>query len=192
MAKKKKPKHNGGRRGLYHEYLTEDGLTKLTGWAKDGLVDEQIANNIGIARGTLYEWKRKYPAIDDALKKGKEVVDFEVENALFKRALGYEYQETKVIRETINGVEHVREEVTQKHMPSDSTSMIFWLKNRQPDKWQKVASDIHRQREANITKTEAETELARAEIERSDDTQTVEVMFVDDLKDVIVDDNVDE
>ena len=78
----------------YQEWVQPDKLILLQGWARDGLTDEQIASNVGIATSTLYEWKKKYKDISEALKKGKEVVDIEVENALLKRALGYEYEET--------------------------------------------------------------------------------------------------
>ena len=77
-------------KGKYIDWIEPEGLLKLEGWARDGLVDEQIAQNIGIAASTLYEWKKQYPEISEALKKGKEVVDRQVENALLKRALGYE------------------------------------------------------------------------------------------------------
>lgn len=76
-------------RGKYQEWLNDEGLLKLQGWARDGLTDEQIAHNIGIRRETLYDWENKYSNISNALKKGKEVVDREVENSLFKRATGY-------------------------------------------------------------------------------------------------------
>lgn len=93
-------------KGKYEYWLTDEGLTLLEGWARDGLTDEQIAHNAGITAVTLYDWKKKYPKISEALKRGKEVVDFEVENALLQKAL--------------NG---------------DTTAQIFWLKNRRPDKW---------------------------------------------------------
>ena len=75
-------------KGKYEYWLSSEGLLKLESWARDGLIDEQIAENIGINPATLYDWKKKYPEISEALKKGKEVVDIEVENALLKRALG--------------------------------------------------------------------------------------------------------
>lgn len=71
----------------------------IEGWARDGLTDEQIAHNMGITAKTLYEWKNKYGEICESLKKGKEVVDRMVENALLKRALGYKY--TEVTKERI-------------------------------------------------------------------------------------------
>lgn len=83
----------------YEYWLTPEGLLLLEGWARDGMIDEQISERIGINPATLYDWKKKYPEISKALKKGKEVVDCQVENALLKRALGYTYDE--VIRERI-------------------------------------------------------------------------------------------
>lgn len=115
-------------KGKFQEWLEPEGLLKLEGWARDGLIDEQIANNIGINPATLYEWKKKYPKITESLKKGKEVVDRQVENALLKRALGYSYKEVK----TEDG-EKVT--VTVKEVIPDTTAQIFWLKNRKPTQW---------------------------------------------------------
>lgn len=88
------------------EWLEKDKLTLLEGWARNGLTYEQIAKNMGIGLTSLKDWRKKEPAIDEALKKGREVVDFEVENALYKNA--------------ING---------------NVTAQIFWLKNRKPKEW---------------------------------------------------------
>jgi transposase len=124
-------------RGKYHDWLTEEGLLKLEGWARDGLTDEQIAQNIGIAVATLYVWKNKYPEISESLKRGKEVVDRQVENALLKRALGYQYFEvTYELVEEEDGmtVERVTKRVLKEEKP-DTTAAIFWLKNRKPTEW---------------------------------------------------------
>lgn len=118
-------------KGKYQEWLTKDGLTVLEGWARDGLTDEQIASNMGISTATLYNWKSKHVEILEALKRGKEVVDIQVENALLKRALGYEYTE-----ETVEiGPTGKRIKQTVKQVVPDTTAQIFWLKNRQPEKW---------------------------------------------------------
>lgn len=90
----------------YQEWLEPDGLIRLEGWARDGLTEQQIAHNMGCGLSTLKEWKNKFPAIATALKKGKEVVDYEVENALLKAA-----------------------------MEGNVTAQIYWLKNRKPRKW---------------------------------------------------------
>lgn len=71
-------------KGKYQEWLTPDGLLLLEAWARNGLTDEQIAANMGIDARTLYRWKKQHGQICHALKKGKEVVDIQVENALFK------------------------------------------------------------------------------------------------------------
>lgn len=88
------------------EWVEPDKLILLEGWARAGLTEEQIANNIGISRTTLWDWKKKEPNILNTLKKGKEVVDFEVENALLKSALS-----------------------------GNVTAQIFWLKNRRKEQW---------------------------------------------------------
>lgn len=124
MKKRKGP-------GKYHEWITKEGLIKIEGWARDGLTDEQIAHNIGIARGTLYTWKDKYSDIDDALKRGKEVIDRQVENALLKRALGYEYEE---VRTEDDGYDKKVIKTIKQVIP-DTTAQIFWLKNRKPAEW---------------------------------------------------------
>lgn len=125
-------------RAKYEEWLTEDGLTKLQGWARNGLVDEQIAHNMGIGVSTLYEWKKKHPELAESLKESKEVVDIQVENSLLKRALGYEYeeitQEPVIDKDTKEVSMKVTKIVTKQVIP-DSTSIIFWLKNRKPDEW---------------------------------------------------------
>lgn len=112
----------------FKDWLEGDGLLKLEGWARDGLSDEQIAHNMGIAYSTFREWKKKYSAFSAVLKRTKDVVDREVENALFRRAMGYKYDE--VTYERGEEVKRVTKEVAP-----DTTAQIFWLKNRKPAEW---------------------------------------------------------
>lgn len=119
-------------KGKYEYWLTPEGLLKIEGWARDGLTDEQIAVNIGIGYSTLQTWKSKYQDIQNTLKKGKEVVDRQVENALLKRALGYEYDEVK---EKFEGNVMTERTVTRKEVVPDVTAQIFWLKNRKREAW---------------------------------------------------------
>ncbi|EEA84962.1 transposase [Peptacetobacter hiranonis] len=115
-----------------YEEFVEPKLTLVEGWARNGLTDEQIANNLGVAYSTFREYKKKYSALSAALKKGKEVVDIEVENALLKRALGYKYDEV-TIEESDDG--SVRTKTVTKEVIPDTTAQIFWLKNRKPEQW---------------------------------------------------------
>lgn len=110
----------------------------IEGWARDGLTEEQIAANMGISRSTLSEWKKKHSDISDTLKRGKEVVDRQVENALLKRALGYRYKETTkelVTDKDTGDSELVITKVVEKEVQPDTTAQIFWLKNRKPSIW---------------------------------------------------------
>ena len=66
----------------YKKWQEPDNLIKLQGWARDGLTNEQIAQKIGVRRETISVWCSKYPNIANALKKGKEVIDYEIENSL--------------------------------------------------------------------------------------------------------------
>jgi len=91
---------------------------------------------MGISIRSLTDWKQRFPAIVSSLKNGKAPVDQQVENALFKNAMGYDYEETITeIEDLGNGKQkkHVRK--IKKHRPPDTTAQIFWLKNRRPDKW---------------------------------------------------------
>ena len=121
------------------EWLEPDKLILLEGWARDGLTYEQIANNMGIGLTTLKEWRQKELSISTALKKGKEVVDIEVENALLKRAIGYT---TKIKEQKIDKDGNVVELEREIHVAPDTTAQIFWLKNRKKEKWRdKVESN---------------------------------------------------
>ena len=110
-------------------------LVEIEAWKRDGLTDEQIFKNLGISRDTFYKYKEKYTDFSDALKKGKEVADIEVENALFKRAIGYKYKEViKEVKE-IDGKKSTYVKEVIKEMPGDVGAQIFWLKNRKSNKW---------------------------------------------------------
>ena len=110
-------------------------LVEIEAWKRDGLTDEQIFKNLGISRDSFYRYKDKYSEFSDALKKGKEVADIEVENALFKRAIGYKYKEViKEVKE-IDGKKTTYVKEVIKEMPGDVGAQIFWLKNRKSSKW---------------------------------------------------------
>lgn len=120
-----------------YETHVEPKLFLVECWARDGCIDEDIARKLAISYSTFREYINKYSALSAALKKGKEVIDYQVENALLKRALGYKYKETST-KESMMGTE--TKEVIKEVLP-DVTAQIFWLKNRKPDKWRDKPKD---------------------------------------------------
>lgn len=120
----------------YEPWRTQEGLIQLEAWARNGLTLKQIAHNCNISERTLHNWRDCFPDIAEAIKKGAEVVDIEVENALKKAAVGYNYEEIERHVELIGGVERVKEKRTTKYMPPNVTAAIFWLKNRKRNVWQ--------------------------------------------------------
>lgn len=131
-------------KGKYEQWQTEEGMELLRGWARNGLTDEDIAANMGISRSTLSEWKKNYPDISDALKRGREYADMRVENQMYQNAVGYTYTEQQAIKvkrtywdnagrkceaEDVKIVDVVR------YHPGETTAQIFWLKNRRPEEW---------------------------------------------------------
>lgn len=112
----------------YTYWLTDEGLLLISGWARDGLTDKQIASNIGINETTLNRWKKDHLPIMQVLKESKEIADRQVENALHKTALGFYYEEDMVT----NQGDVVR---VKKYSKPNTTAQIFWLKNRKPADW---------------------------------------------------------
>lgn len=129
----------------------------IEGWARDGLTDKQIAENIGVNEATLNRWKKSHMSIMQALKKGKEVVDRQVENALFKTATGFYYDEETVTNQG--------EIVTvRKYSKPNTTAQIYWLKNRKRDVW---TDKQEVQLEANVTTNKLDGILAQLEDDSS-------------------------
>src|SRR5690606_11254978 len=144
-----------GRKNKYHTHV-EPRLKEIEAWARDGLTEEQIAKNLGVAYSTFRKYKNEYPALSAALKKGKEVIDIEVENALLKRALGYEYEEVKTLIEEVNAKKKKKIEKTIKHVPADVSAAIFWLRNRKGFVWSNRDAIEAKRIEAEIEKLKAE------------------------------------
>lgn len=99
--------------------------------AKAGLTNNQMAEICEINISNWNEWKATKPDFRDALKDWKRSADGQVERSLYERAMGYSCTETKVFNQ--NGV--LIEKDVIKHYPPETTAQIFWLKNRQPEKW---------------------------------------------------------
>ena len=123
-------------RGKYDDWLTDDGLTVIRGWARDGLSNKQIAERMGVRAETLSVWIGKYSQLSKAIKKGREPVAVKVEDAFYSKCEWQEYEETREeILKNENGKETKRIVRIRHKIPPDTTALIFALKNLRSDKW---------------------------------------------------------
>lgn len=123
-------KQKAGRTNKYDTHVAPK-LELIAHWCKQGATEEEICKKLDVGVSTFNKYKKEHPELKDVLFLGKQDADDKVEAALFKKALGYDYEERKV-KQTDDGTEVT---VTTKHIPPDSTAMIFWLKNRRPNDW---------------------------------------------------------
>lgn len=114
------------------DWLTHDALTLLQGWARDGCSGAEIAQRMGISPATLKGWRTKHPQLNSVLSTDPNVTDFQVENALLQKALGYESVEKKV---EISAKGERKEVETTKQVAPDMSAIALWLKKRRPEKW---------------------------------------------------------
>lgn len=142
----------------------KDKLTLVEAWCRDGYTDEMIFNRLGISKDTFYVYKRTHTDLSDALKRGKEVVDVEVENSLLRKALGFKETVKKGIKvkevlytdgKRTSEKEHIEFVDEEVFIPPDTTAQIFWLKNRKPKEWRdKQELDLTGDITINVTLTE--------------------------------------
>lgn len=121
------------------KWLSPEGLMLIECWARDGLNTTQIAAKMGIVRKTLWEWRKYHEEIEKAMSKGREVVDYEVENALLKLALGGEKKTVKTVVGNPDGQgnREVRVETTIESVLPNATAALAWLNNRKPKDWKR-------------------------------------------------------
>jgi len=96
-----------------------------------GLTDEEMAGFFDISVRCIYRWKLRHPAFAAAMAIGKEAADARVEQALYRRAIGYSHEAVKI--HTVAG--EVRQTPYTERYPPDVSAAMFWLKNRRPDLW---------------------------------------------------------
>lgn len=134
-----------GRKSKYHTHVYHR-LEEIGHWCREGLTEEEICKRLGVSVSAFNNYKNEYSELMEALKVNREIADYRVEDALYMRAIGYEYEEETweefeierpYLKEdgTIVKTElRLTKKVKKKQAP-DTTAQIFWLKNRRPDKW---------------------------------------------------------
>lgn len=104
-----------------------------------GATDAELSNFFHVSIQTIKNWQAKYPEFLASLKSGKEQADDRVERSLYQRAVGYEYDSVKIFNANGSPMIVPYKAVAQ----PDTTAMIFWLKNRRPERWRDVQKHEH-------------------------------------------------
>ena len=146
--------------GQYKKWLEPENLALLEGWKRNGLTDQQIADNIGINRRTLDKWKVKYGRIGRALKMGHEAANYAIEGKLFRKAI-----------------------------QGNTTAMIFWLKNNWRDKYNDSAlspeeREMVKARKENVIQDTRMKKLKADVLERLGDSENGaddKTVLIDDI-----------
>lgn len=106
----------------------------ITALFREGKTDAEIAKVLGLQRETFRQ-VLKYNGLTCTTKKAKENADEKVERSLYERACGYSHKAVKFFS---HEGEVIEEKEYIEHYPPDTGAAIFWLCNRQPDKWKNV------------------------------------------------------
>ena len=117
-------------RGKYETHV-KPKLDLIAQWARDGAIERDIAKKLGVSESTFSGYKKEHEELLQTLTVNKEVADARVESALYKRAIGYEYDEVC----TEVGPDGTKTKITTKQVAPDVTAQIYWLNNRRPDRW---------------------------------------------------------
>ena len=124
-----------GKKVLYDDWITGQGLENVRKWAKLGLSDEQLAKNIGVCRATYYKWLKDFPNFAKAIKEARRIPNLEIENSMFELACGrVKVEEIKTSIDPKTG-EISKVEKTLRQIPPNPTILIFLAKNRMRDKY---------------------------------------------------------
>jgi len=152
--KKHSPAHTTTGGIVADRFLCNDGELLLSAYSRDGMTMKEIAEKIGVNVSTLYSWMTDFPNIKKALQTGRDIVDYKVENALLKRALGYTTKESKITMELKDGcMTQTKVETIQKEVDPNVTAIVVWLNNRKPDTWKRNRDNVLEttDKDSNIT-----------------------------------------
>lgn len=114
------------------DYDPDRHIPWIKSMARIGMNNEQMASDMGISVATLYNWQNEHPEFLEAIKEGKSESDFKVVSSLFRRAMGFSYNEKEIVK---TGDAVVKQKVTEKFIPPDVSAIKMWLCNRDPSRW---------------------------------------------------------
>jgi len=159
-------------------------LDLITAWARDGLIEAEMCKRLGVGVSTFNVYKNEHSELREALKNGKEISDYHVEDSLYKRAIGFTYEETTrepvLVEKQVNGEKIktmlspklVVTKVVTKHVIPDTAACVFWLCNRKKKEWRNVSQVEYREvseyEDMSPDALQAEVEKLSKEIARAD------------------------
>ena len=123
-----------GRKSKF-DTVIKPNLDLIEGWLVNGISEREIARRLNIAHSTFQAYKLQFPDFSNRLKKGRELADIKIENALFRAAIGYETEEIRTEFSDSSRTKSKKVTKITRKVPGDVIAQIFWLKNRRPDKW---------------------------------------------------------
>lgn len=121
-------------------FLSEEGLTLIAGWRRQGIPLTEIAENyIGISKTAWWGWYKESDELRKACAVSLDIANSSVEGALYKRAVGYDYYEET--HELVEG-EMILTKRVRKHVSPDVKAIMAWLYNRLPDRWRAMQEPL--------------------------------------------------
>ena len=120
-----------------YEKMVLPRLEDIRKWAENGVTEEDIAKNCGVSYASFRNYKKTHLELEGALLAGRTVADLKVEGALFKKATGFSYKETRKSKKYDREAEKYIEESqnTTRYVPADTQAAMFYLTNRKPGEW---------------------------------------------------------
>lgn len=129
------------KKGMASTWMTSENLTRVGEWVSKGLSDRQVANNMGIAEATFYEWKKKYPEFAMTLTEAKEKPKLELENAMYKLATGQMYIEEVKTSLDPQGQRVTKIDKVKKQLPPNAQVQMFLARAWMPEKYKEDRLD---------------------------------------------------
>ncbi|CCO12067.2 putative uncharacterized protein [Carnobacterium maltaromaticum LMA28] len=163
-----------GRKSKYDTHVAPR-LQEIEWWCREGLTEIEICKRLDVAESTFNNYKREFSELMESLKKGKEIADYQVEDALYKRAIGYEYEEET--RQLTESGAFTTTKIVTKHVSPDTGAIALWLKNRKRDSWQKHNSIDEEFKKEQIKLAKAQTKSIENMLdEESSDTENITIV----------------
>lgn len=136
MEDKEEKKKGRPKEDIYEKYVRGKEEIIIAD-SRNGADNAGLAKRLGCGKTTFSKLLKNYPEFKLLVREGKHDADLKVVSALYKRALGFEYEETttKVSVDSQGNGTTTYVEKSKKQVPPDTAAAFIWLKNRMPQEW---------------------------------------------------------